>query len=375
VRLLCHHLQPGPDRHDFYLPHVRAAGVKVREINRRIADPQDAEVPEPLRQVAGALPASLLCDIANLVHEIRTLKPEVVHAFLDWDNVRAGLAAAIVGVPRIVLSGRNLNPSHFDLYQPYMDPAYRALVDLPNVHITNNSAAGAADYADWIGIARERIGVIYNAVDFPPEARPDAAVVENRKALLGLSEPGPVVGGAFRFCSEKRPLLWLEVARRVSAAVPDARFVIHGDGPLLDAMRKCAQRLGLEDRLVLPGVSDDILPSMAAMDVFLLTSEGEGIPNVLLEAQTVGTPVVATDAGGAAEAVENGITGHVLDTQDPKDLAQAVLTFLQDETAAARAASRGPELMRERFGFHQMVDATLEAYGYNLAPRSVSAAI
>ena len=70
-----------------------------------------------------------------------------------------------------MISGRNINPSHFALYQPYMDPAYRVLAQLSNVTIINNSRAGADDYADWIGIPRDRIRVVHNGVDFGSRGR------------------------------------------------------------------------------------------------------------------------------------------------------------------------------------------------------------
>ena len=89
-----------------------------------------ADMPSGLREVARLLPPGLAADIANLCHEFLELRPEVVHTWLDWDNVRGGLAAALAGVPRVVVSGRNINPSNFALYQPYMDPAYRVLAGL-----------------------------------------------------------------------------------------------------------------------------------------------------------------------------------------------------------------------------------------------------
>ncbi len=114
VTLLAHYLHDGPEHFDFHLPRVLAAGVPAREIECAVTSIGDQSIPEVLRRVAKGLPpdlTSLCIDIANLAREFERLRPEVVHAWLDWDNVRAGLAAAIAGVPKIVLSGRNLNPS------------------------------------------------------------------------------------------------------------------------------------------------------------------------------------------------------------------------------------------------------------------------
>ncbi len=172
IQLLCDRLSPGyPNRYDFYLPVVEAAGAKARQITTRVNPGERRRLPPRLIEVAPALPSGLVADVANLYWEFVKLRPEVVHAWLDWSNIRAGLAAVLAGVPKVLISGRNLNPSHFSLYDTYMDPAYKALVRCPNVIFLNNSVAGAHDYADWIGIQRDRITVIRNGIDFGSRAR------------------------------------------------------------------------------------------------------------------------------------------------------------------------------------------------------------
>ncbi|MCZ8146274.1 MAG: class I SAM-dependent methyltransferase, partial [Roseomonas sp.] len=183
--LLAHYLDDGPTRHAFHLPRVQAAGVPAREIRRVISGPRDRRLPPALAKVAGALPGGLVVDIGNLVLEFEALRPEVVHAWLDWDNIRAGLAAVIAGVPRVILSGRNLNPSHYTLYQPYLDAAYRALATSPRVVFLNNRRAGADSYADWIGMPREAIAVVHNGLDFGGRQRLPASAIAERRAALG----------------------------------------------------------------------------------------------------------------------------------------------------------------------------------------------
>jgi glycosyltransferase involved in cell wall biosynthesis len=368
VRLLCHHLAGTSwQRHDFYLPDVLAAGVKAREIKRRSASRDRASMPPGLREVAPRLPPALTVDIANLYWELAEMRPQVVHAWLDWDNVRAGFAAVLAGVPRVVISGRNLNPSHFALYQSYMDPAYRVLAQRPNVGVINNSRAGADDYADWIGIARDRIEVVHNAVDFGDRARPSSRERRAVRASFGIPADAFVVGGVFRLDQEKRPLLWIRTAALVAKDVPNARFLVFGQGPMRDEILRLAQREGVADRLTLPGVTDDVLAAMSIMDVFLLASFGEGLPNVVLEAQWAGTPVVVTDVGGAKEALEPGVTGWAIPTDEPQDLAAGVTWLHKHPEAMEIARSRGPAFVRERFGIDRMVAETIRIYGIGAA--------
>jgi len=364
VQLLCHYLTSGTrHRYDFYLPAVQTAGIRAREIRRRTELCDRASMPDGLKEISRLLPPELAVDIAHLYSEFSELRPEVVHTWLDWDNVRGGLAAALAGVPRVVISGRNVNPSHFALYQPYMDPAYRVLAQLPNVIIINNSRAGADDYADWIGIPRDRIKVVHNAVDFGDRKRLSVSECADLRALLEIPEGSFVIGGVFRLEEEKRPLLWVQTAALLARQIPHMHFVIFGQGTKHDAVLEAAEREGISHRLTLAGVTNDVLSAMSIMDLFLLTSFGEGLPNVVLEAQWAGTPVVVTDVGGAKEAIEPGVTGWAVDTDAPQDLA-ARIKWLHDNPAVLQAARiKGPQWVRQQFGITRMIEETVRVYG------------
>jgi glycosyltransferase involved in cell wall biosynthesis len=286
----------------------------------------------------------------------------VVHAWLDWSNVRAGLAAVLAGVPKIILSGRNLNPSNFFFDAPYLRPAYQALAEHPQVVFINNSAAGAADYADWLGVPHERIGVLRNGVDFSDRARPTPRAVEDFRASLGVRDGEPLIGGLFRFSPEKRPDLWIETASAIAASRPDCRFAIFGAGSLRKEMASLARARGIGDRLRICDVTSSPLVALAAFDVCLLTSSAEGTSNVALEAQWIGTPVVATAGGGTRESLDIGASGWLVDEPDPAAIARAVLNVLTDRSLADAAARRGPAFVAETFGMDRMIRETLDLY-------------
>ncbi|MCA3775325.1 MAG: glycosyltransferase [Cutibacterium sp.] len=364
--LLAHYLDDGANRHAFHLPRVRSAGVPAREIRRVIAGERDPLLPQSLTAAASFLPPGLVIDIANLVLEFQALRPQVVHAWLDWDNIRAGLAAVIAGVPRVIISGRNLNPSHFRLYQPYMDAAYRALAMSPRVVFINNSRAGADDYADWIGIERCRIRVVHNGVDFDGRQRLEETLITERRRELGLPEDAFILGGVFRLDEEKRPMLWLEAAAKIAQVEPKARFVIFGQGSYRASMEARIRRPDLAGRVTLAGVTDDPLAAMSLFDLLILTSHGEGLPNVLLEAQWVGTPVITTRAGGAPEALSPGLTGWVVDEATPEAIAAQVLALLNAPDLLARAKLAAQDFVKDRFGVGRMITETVEVYGLDV---------
>jgi glycosyltransferase involved in cell wall biosynthesis len=323
-------------------------------------------MPAGFRKVKNHLHPGLIEDIANLYWEFRSLRPEVVHAWLDWSNVRAGLAAVLAGVPRVLLSGRNLSPKHFAFYTNYFYPAYRALSECDQSQVTflNNSQAGANDYADWLSLPAQRIRVVRNAVQFTDELRPSFACRAALRARLGIPGAAPVVGGMFRFDDEKRPLLWLQVAGRIAQDLPSAHFVLFGEGRQRAQMELLIRHIGIEGRVHLVGNVTPSLDGLSACDLILLTSRAEGTPNVLLEAQWLGLPVVSTDAGGAAEAIKDGVTGRVVRASDASVIADAVLYILKDQTFQLVARDEGPKFIAANYGMERLIDETLATYGF-----------
>lgn len=309
------------------------------------------------------LPHSLGDDVLFWAGLLRQQRPSVLHAWQDATAVKAGLAAALVGVPRIVLAARNQAPLRFAYWLPWMRPVYRALARLPNVVMTNNSAAGARDYARWLDVPEDRIQVIYNALSpeaLAPGAPPDVAAL---RARHGIAPDAPLIGAIFRFYDEKNPLVWIATAAAVAARKPDARFLLVGEGPMRVAMQEAARGAGIADRVIFVGEMADPKPALAAMQVFLLTSRDEGLPNVVIEAQAQGIPVVTTRAGGAPEAIDPDQSGFVVDRADPTGLAARVLRVLDDKTWAATASERAKGFVAGRFGEARMLDQTLHHYG------------
>lgn len=321
-------------------------------------------LPSVFREVAPQLHPSLASDVANLYHEIRALRPEVVHAWLDWSNVRAGLAAVLAGVPKVILSGRNLNPTHFAFSTDYFHPVYKALAQYGagRVTILNNSQAGADDYADWLSVPPESVKVLRNGVQFTDDMRPSADHKSAFRARHGIPQDALLIGGMFRFYPEKQPLLWLETAAKISQAVPDAHFIVFGQGVMREHMEKRIQELGIAARTHLCEVITPSLDGLSPCDLVMLTSSGEGTPNVLLEAQWLGVPVVTTAAGGAGEAVLDGVTGVVVHQKDADAIAGAALAILRNREFRNAVRQEGPAFISSRYGMDRMIKETLAVY-------------
>jgi glycosyltransferase involved in cell wall biosynthesis len=301
-----------------------------------------------------------------LARSIEDTRPSVVHCWSDYTNVLGGFVATRLGVPKVVLAQRNVAPfrqglpvSTVDLYRA----AYRALRLDPTVVMLNNSRACRRDYEEWLDIPSGTIKLLPNGL-LPNSVRiRDPREISRCRSQLGLPTDAPVVGAVMRFAPEKDPDLWFDVAAMIAAARPDARFILAGYGDLADRVRQRVHESGLTDQFVLPGPALDVGLMYASMDVFLLTSRFEGVPNVLLEAQASGLPVVAPVVGGVAEAVLDGSTGLLVEDRTPAGLATAVLRVLEKPDWRERAASHGPAFIARQFDYQRMIGETMSIYG------------
>jgi glycosyltransferase involved in cell wall biosynthesis len=311
-----------------------------------------------------ALPPWLSDGVLKAAEAIARHRPTVVHGWLDRPGIVAALAACAAGVPRIVIQIGSMAISRRNgMASELLRQAYKALARNPSVTIVNNSAAGARDNEKWIGLKPQSIGVLHNG--FLPETarRPSPDDTARYRESLGLSA-GLVVGTVMRFVPEKDPDLWLDTAAEIAKVRPDVRFLIAGFGALERSIKARIDTLGLTDRVALVGPVTDSGLAYSAMDVVLLSSAIEGTPNVVIEAQAVGCPVVATDVGGTSEALVEGRTGLIARPRSAASLAKAVITILGDVEWQNRVRTEGPDFVSRRFGFERMIDETLRHYGF-----------
>ncbi|MBC2778818.1 glycosyltransferase [Parasphingopyxis marina] len=201
------------------------------------------------------------------------------------------------------------------------------------------SEALKADMAA-LGMAEEKIAVHYTGIDrtrFAPVDRTAA------KAALGLSGPLIVTVGALM--ERKGQRLALEALPHI----PGARLILAGEGPDRAILERRALKLGLADRVDIPGVlpHDRVAALVAAADVMVLPSVSEGLANAWVEALASGTPIVISDAGGAREVVDRREAGAIV-ARDPGAIADAVNALLADPPAQAAVAATVDRFSWER---------------------------
>jgi glycosyltransferase involved in cell wall biosynthesis len=155
----------------------------------------------------------------------------------------------------------------------------------------------------------------------------------------------------------------------VLARAPETTFLLVGAGPLAPPLQERVRRLGVADRVVFAGARSDVAAILRSSDVSVLTSSREGFSNVVIESLAAGLPMVATDVGGNAEAIEAGLSGFLFEPGDVAALSSRVLDLLLDEDLRSRMG-QAARRRAERFSLERAARATLDLYDQLLAGRA-----
>lgn len=352
---------------DFHLPTLVDNDIEFSQAI--IASSSSGKIYENISAPIAALISRLSPDEINrllgMAAQLRSLRPQIVHLWQDQTSVLHGIAALIARVPRIIVSGRNINPTHFSFYTDWLRPGYLALAAAENVIFTNNSVAGAQSYKEWLGFDSSKIQVIRNGVDFSEVKVPSQGQIQKFKESIGINHEQKIVCGIFRMSAEKRPQLWLQTARILAKTEENMAFVIAGDGELLEQTKKLADEYGIKEKVVFLGETQKIPELICSSELLLLTSEYEGTPNVILEANWFGRPIVTTKAGGAAECVDHTKTGLVAANDSADTIAAAVLELLHSKDKKAKNQNQFRYFVKHKFGIERMITETIYVYFQN----------
>ncbi len=281
------------------------------------------------------------------------------HAGIGWEAHDGIHAARAAGVP-IVVRTEHLP---YLLTDPQQQRAYRELVPLLDglVCVSRGVCASHLD----AGVPPHLIHVVQNGI-VPPERLPDR---QTERVRLGWPADRAVVLTVGRFTEQKGHRLLLDAIERVHTCHPQARFVWVGDGPLAEELAAQIAARALGDVVEQAGRRDDVPALMAAADLFVLPSQFEGLPLVVLEAMSAGMPVVGTRVCGTSEAVGDGVTGWLVEDGDPHALAAAINSALDQPAEARMRGAAGRRAVTEYWNAARMVSDMCRVYSELLGSR------
>jgi len=209
------------------------------------------------------------------------------------------------------------------------------------------------------GVPAERAVTVHEGIDVEHVL---AAPPVNVHEAFWLPHHAPVVGNVAALVPHKGQRYFVEAAHLVVREIPDARFVILGEGELREHLEKQVKEHHLEKHVLLPGFRTDVLGCLKGFDLFVMSSVTEGLGTSLLDAMACRLPIVATRAGGIPEIVEDDVNGWLVPVRDAAMLARAIVRALNDEALRRRIGGAGFARVCERFTVERMVAGTADVY-------------
>jgi len=209
------------------------------------------------------------------------------------------------------------------------------------------------------GVPAERTVTVHEGIDVDHVLAAPAVDVHE---AFWLPHHAPVVGNVAALVPHKGQRYLIDAAHLVVQQVPDARFVILGEGELREHLEKQVHEHHLEKHVLLPGFRTDVLGCIKGFDLFVMSSVTEGLGTSLLDAMACARPIVATRAGGIPEIVEDEVNGLLVPPRDHTALSRAIVRALKDEGLRRRMGEAGFARVRERFTVERMVAETAAVY-------------
>ncbi len=261
--------------------------------------------------------------IVKLARTFKALGIDVVQAHFFDGALVGGLAARLARV-KVVLGTRRNQGYWLTRRKFYL----QKIINLCFMAFIVNAESTKKWIVDNESVPGKKVHVVYNGIDFRPFAGLDTAVRFCKRDELNIPQQAPVVGIVANLRPVKRIVDFLHAARIVKDQVPQAIFIIVGDGQERPALQALTAELGLEPSVFFLGLRTDIPELLSAFDVGVLSSHSESFSNSVIEYLAAGLPVVATDVGGIRELIRHGENGYVVSPQDHQALAKYITVVL-----------------------------------------------
>jgi L-malate glycosyltransferase len=288
---------------------------------------------------------------------VKRLAPDVIHAHDPHGVAMASLALSLGApaakggpMPVLVASRRvdfHLKGNSFSRWK------YRQV----DCFIAASEAIRQMLVAD--GVPADRTVTVHEGIDVEHVV---AAPPVNVHEAFFLPHRAPVVGSVAALVPHKGQRYLIDAAHQVVQQLPDARFVILGEGDLREQLEKQVREHHLEKHVLLPGFRTDVLGCIKGFDLFVMSSVTEGLGTSLLDAMACGRAIVATKAGGIPEIVEDGVNGLLVPPRDHTALANAIVRALKDDELRQRMGDAGLTRVNARFTVERMVAETASVY-------------
>jgi len=302
--------------------------------------------------------------IPTLVRFLRKERINIVQTTLFYADILGVIAARIARVPAVI-SWETISHEHAFYAPRYRRMAYRLAMKFVDRIVAVSK--GVKESLIRGGITASKIKVIYYGVDLMRFNNQDNGKC---KAEIGLDGVFPVIGVVARLDKIKGHEYLLRGLTKIVERYPGTKCLFVGDGTYRKALEKLTQELGLNNHVLFLGFRNDITCLLNTLDLFVLPSVSEGLPNVVLEAMACSLPVVATSVGGIPEILVNKQNGILVPPRDPMAIATAILELLDNRERRVSIGLNARKFVERKFSLETQVNQFQKLYDYCLMDKS-----
>lgn len=299
---------------------------------------------------------NLISMIKRVASILRNNKINILHTHGFKENFIGGIAAKLCSPKAVVRThhGQGMLASK----------GLNGWIEKINAHLlTNHHISVSEDLKDFLKrnrVRESKISMIHNGINF--EGVDSGKGSDLLRNDFNIGKNLIVIGTIGRMEPIKGHKYFLEAARLILEKEKNVCFVIVGDGSLMEETKNYAVKLNLEKQTVFTGFRDDALGFLNMFDIFVLTSLHEGIPITLLEAMSLGKPIVATNVGGIPEVIKDRYSGILVPSKNPSSLAEACLMLLNDNALRERLCVNARAEVRKQFSLEENTLRILQLY-------------
>lgn len=300
---------------------------------------------------------SMVNQLARFARFLRERRIDIVHTHDFYTNVFGMIGAWLARTPARIASRRETT----GVRTPAQKFVERRTYQLAHAIVTN--AEAVSKHLIEEGVRGNKIVTIYNSLNrerVTPRFDRNGTVEKFNLPPNGHCRFVTIVAN-LTFPVKDYPT-FLRAAQRVRQAVPDARFIIVGDGPLREETTALAKELGLGTDVFFTGLCEQVADLLSISDVCVLSSVAEGSSNSILEYMGASRPVVATNVGGAREAIIEGETGYLAPPGDYEMMAARITELLRNPERARSMGRRGRQVVEQKFSPAAQLAKTEQLY-------------
>lgn len=339
-------------------------------LRAEIADLKIGEIPS--FQLGSFYNCNAFRQLRRFVKFLKSSRVDILHTHDFYTNIFGMAGGKIAGVPVRIASMRETGGMRTGGQKRVQRFAYA------RAHQVTANSTSVRNELVRQGVSADKVTVIHNGLDLSRVTRQTTSARSESLARVGLS---PQLDDKCRFVTivanmrheVKDYPMFLRAARRVHDAIPNAGFLLAGEGELMGEIRQLAKKLEIESTTFFLGRCEALADLLSISDVCVLTSKAEGFSNSILEYMAAERPVVATNVGGAGEVIVEGATGYVVPAGDDLTMAERIISLLRDPDAARLMGHKGRQVVEQKFSCEAQLAGT-EALYERLLDRSRIAA-